>query len=34
LTLNKRGFFAGRRREVLAVEAIHAIGRDAVRVLD
>lgn len=34
LTLNKRGFFAGRRREVLPIEAIHAIGRDAVMVLD
>lgn len=34
LTLNKRGFFAGRRREVLPVEALHAIGRDAVMVLD
>ena len=34
LTLNKRGFFAGRRREVLAAETIHAIGRDAVMVDD
>lgn len=34
LTLNKRGFFSGRRREVLPVEAIHAIGRDAVMVVD
>jgi len=34
LTLNKRGFLSGRRREVLPVEAIHAIGRDAVMVLD
>jgi uncharacterized protein YrrD len=34
LTLNKRGFFAGRRREVLPAEAIHAIGRDAVMVND
>jgi len=34
LTLNKRGFFAGRRREVLPAESIHAIGRDAVMVLD
>jgi len=34
LTLNKRGFFAGRRREVLPADAIHAIGKDAVMVLD
>jgi uncharacterized protein YrrD len=34
LTLNKRGFFAGRHRDVLPVAAIHAIGRDAVMVLD
>lgn len=34
LTLNKRGFFSGRRREVLPAEAIHAIGRDAVMILD
>jgi uncharacterized protein YrrD len=34
LTLNKRGFLAGRSREVLPVEAVHAIGRDAVMVLD
>src|SRR6202041_2978634 len=34
LTLNKRGFFAGRRREVLPAEAIHAIGRDAIMVQD
>jgi uncharacterized protein YrrD len=34
LTLNKRGFLAGRRREVLPVAAIHAIGRDAVMVAD
>jgi uncharacterized protein YrrD len=34
LTLNKRGFLSGRRREVLPVEAIHAIGRDAVMVID
>jgi uncharacterized protein YrrD len=32
LTLNKRGFLAGRRREVLPATAIHAIGRDAVMV--
>jgi uncharacterized protein YrrD len=34
LTLNKRGFLTGRRREVLPAEAIHAIGQDAVMVLD
>ena len=34
LTLNKRGFFSGRLREVLPAEAIHAIGRDAVMILD
>jgi uncharacterized protein YrrD len=34
LTLNKRGFFAGRRREVLPAEAIHAIGKDAVMIVD
>ena len=34
LTLNKRGFFSGRRREVLPADAIHAIGRDAVMILD
>ena len=34
LTLNKRGFLAGRRREVLPAETIHAIGRDAVMVDD
>jgi len=34
LTLNKRGLLAGRRREVLPVEAVHAIGRDAVMVED
>ena len=34
LTLNKRGFLSGRRREVLPAEAIHAIGRDAVMVAD
>jgi uncharacterized protein YrrD len=33
-TLNKRGFFAGRHRQVLPVAAVHAIGRDAVMVLD
>jgi len=34
LTLNKRGFLSGRSREVLPAEAIHAIGRDAVMILD
>jgi uncharacterized protein YrrD len=34
LTLNKRGFFAGRHRDVLPADAIHAIGKDAVMVLD
>jgi uncharacterized protein YrrD len=34
LTLNKRGFLAGRRREVLPADAIHAIGQHAVMVLD
>jgi uncharacterized protein YrrD len=34
LTLNKRGFFSGRSREVLPAEAIHAIGRDAVMIAD
>jgi len=34
LTLNKRGFFSGRLREVLPAEAIHAIGKDAVMVMD
>ena len=34
LTLNQRGFLAGRRREVLSAETIHAIGRDAVMVAD
>lgn len=34
LTLNKRGFLAGRSREVLPAEAIHAIGEHAVMVLD
>lgn len=34
LTLNKRGFFSGRSREVLPVESIHAMGPDAVMVLD
>jgi uncharacterized protein YrrD len=34
LTLNKRGFLSGRRREVLPAEQIHAIGSDAVMVDD
>lgn len=34
VTLNKRGFFSGRRREVLPTEAIHAIGKDAVMIID
>jgi len=34
LSLNKRGFLAGRRREVLTAETIHAIGRDAVMIAD
>jgi len=34
VTLNKRGFLAGRRREVLPAEAIHSIGDHAVMVLD
>jgi uncharacterized protein YrrD len=34
LTLNKRGFLAGRRREMLSAETIHAIGCDAVMVDD
>jgi uncharacterized protein YrrD len=34
LTLNKRGFLAARCRNVLPVEAIHAIGTHAVMVLD
>jgi uncharacterized protein YrrD len=34
LTLNKRGFLSGRRREVLPAATIHAIGRDAVMIDD
>ena len=34
LTLNDRGFFAGRHRDVLPAEVIHAIGKDAVMVMD
>ena len=31
-TLNKRGWFGGRLKERLPVDAVHAIGRDAVMV--
>jgi len=34
VTLNKRGFLAGRSRDVLPAEAIYAIGQNAVMVLD
>ena len=34
VTLNQRGFLAGRRREVLPAEAIRAVGQHAVMVLD
>ena len=34
LTLNQRGFFSGRRREVLPADMIHAIGQDALMVTD
>jgi uncharacterized protein YrrD len=34
LTLNKRGFLSGRCREGLPAETIHAIGRDAVMIMD
>ncbi|MEO7837184.1 MAG: PRC-barrel domain-containing protein, partial [Acidimicrobiales bacterium] len=34
VTLNKRGFLSGRRREVLPADAIHAIGKDAVMIMD
>jgi uncharacterized protein YrrD len=34
LTLNQRGFLSGRRREVLPAETVHAIGQDAVMVVD
>jgi uncharacterized protein YrrD len=33
-TLNKRGFLAGRLKQVLGVGQIHAVGRDAVMVKD
>jgi uncharacterized protein YrrD len=34
MTLNKRGFLAGRHGEVLPADAIHAIGQNAVMVVD
>jgi uncharacterized protein YrrD len=34
LSLNQRGFLAGRRHEVLPAEMIHAIGQHAVMVID
>lgn len=34
LTLNRRGFLAGRRRELLLSESVHAIGQDAVMIID
>ena len=34
VTLNKRGFLASRHPDVLPAESIHAIGQDAVMVLD
>jgi len=34
VTLNQRGFLAGRRKEVLAAVSIHAIGEHAVMVTD
>lgn len=34
MTLNQRGFLSGRRREVLPVETVHAIGQHAVMVAD
>ena len=34
VTLNKRGFLAGRSRDVLPANAIHGIGQDAVMVLN
>lgn len=33
-SLNKRGVFSGRLREVLSIDQVHAIGRDAVMVAD
>lgn len=34
LTLNQRGFFSGRRREVLPSSSVHAIGPHAVMIMD
>jgi len=34
LTLNKRGFLSGQRRELLPASSVHALGRDAVMVAD
>jgi uncharacterized protein YrrD len=34
VTLNKRGILAGRSRDVLPAQAVHAIGKDALMVLD
>jgi uncharacterized protein YrrD len=34
LTLNQRGFLSGRRKEMITSSSIHAIGRDAVMVMD
>lgn len=34
LTLNERGFFSGRRREVLPASSVHAIGQHAVMITD
>jgi uncharacterized protein YrrD len=34
MTLNQRGFLSGRRRETLPAEMIHAVGQDAVMVID
>lgn len=33
-TLNKRGLLSGKRREVLPIEQVHAIGADAVMIVD
>ncbi len=34
LTLNRRGFLAGRRKELLPSSSVHAIGQHAVMVMD
>lgn len=34
LTLNKRGFLSGRLKEVLTIDGVFAIGRDAVMIQD